>query len=148
MGAFNTVWSQRACLAADAVTLLSANFATTYGGALASRTAASTSYHLSIITGIVPAQAGEGSGGLANALRLMEDWTGQVVSFYGSLAVLYASETAVASWQFTEGSAYAPPLRRDFFYDTVLLSALPPGTPEVNTVIRTRWEILPAGIVP
>src|SRR6185436_1289326 len=86
-----------ACLAGDAVTVLSTAWNDTNGAySLSARIAANTTINAAVITGIVPTGSGSYSGGCENSLRLLEDWSGKTFTFKGAIAVLYYSQDATA----------------------------------------------------
>ena len=140
-GSFN-LNSAPACLASDAITILSGNWADANGGQpLGSRVAADLTINAAIVSGIIPTEAGTYSGGAENALRLVEDWTGRTLTFNGSLAVLFYSEFARAPWG--GPGVYAPPTRA-WRYDVNLAEAAktPPGMPAARTIFRTDWTVI------
>ena len=147
-GAFNvspvnagtTLGTAPAALIADAITVLSPNWNHANStGPLSQRPATSTTINAAIMTGIVPTGDGYYSGGMDNAIRLLENWTGQTLTFNGSLAVLFPSRTAVAPWG-ANADVYTPPTRH-LNFDTNFLdpARLPAATPELRTLIRTQW---------
>jgi len=75
------------------------------------------------------------SGGLENAPRFLENWSGVTLRWRGSLVSLYESEHATGTWN---GSYYSPPVR-DWGFDIDFLDPanLPPGTPLVGQVLQT-----------
>jgi hypothetical protein len=146
VGDFNTPPIVPACLAADAVTVLSKNWQDQDAAkGLPVRTAVDTTINAAVITGIVPTRPGWYSGGVENALRLLENWSGKTLTFHGALAVLYHSGRATAPWGGPD--VYSPPIRK-FSYDWNLSQAarLPPGTPEVRTILHSDWMVVQACI--
>jgi hypothetical protein len=143
-GTTNTSRAYPAALVADAVTVLSRNWEDNKSPEpLASRPAASTTINAGIITGIVPTGGGFYSGGYENSLRLLENWTGQTLNFNGSLALFYYSVVANSPWGALD-DVYTPPTRT-FAFDGNFLNdkKLPPGTPELRTVLRAKYTVLP-----
>ena len=137
-GAYNTA-GVPALLAGDAVTILSEAWQDANGSRLlSSRTAANTSINAAVITGIVPTGGGEYSGGVENALRLLENWSGKTLTFNGSVAVLFYSKINDAPWGGPD--VYSAPAR-SWSYDTRLADAAktPPGMPAARTVFRSDW---------
>lgn len=133
-----------ACLAADAVTLLSGSWDDADSGNwLASRRADSTALNAAILTGIVPTRDGYYSGGLENSLRLLEDWTKHTFAFQGAIAVLFESQTATAPWGAT-ASVFDSPDRQWHLNPVFTSNTMPPGTPEVMIVGHTRPQIVEA----
>ena len=131
-----------ALLAGDAVTILSGSWADINGARLlSSRIAANTTVNAAFVTGIVPTGGGAYSGGVENALRLLEDWEGKTFTFNGSIAVLYYSKQADAPWG--GPGVYKPPTRA-WSYDANLGQAAktPPGMPAARTVFRGDWTLI------
>src|SRR5689334_22037915 len=131
-----------ACIAADSVTLLSPAWADGNGPkTLSDRPADDMTRNVAIITGIVPTGAGNYSGGIENALRTLENWSGKTLTFNGALAVLYYSTRANAPWGGPD--VYSPPVRK-YNYDWNLsqLATTPSGTPEVRTILHSDWTIV------
>lgn len=149
IGTTNTTGAVPACIVSDAITILSTNWSdVNSGGSLTSRRAAPTTVNAAIITGIVPTRGGYYSGGLENALRLLEDWGGFRLNFNGAIAVLFESRYAVAPWGGTS-SVYAPPIR-SYSYDSNFddVSKLPPSTPFLRTTLRSSYAQIPANTIP
>jgi hypothetical protein len=114
-GDFNLNTPQPALLAGDAITILSSAWVTGTdndgnssndagdGGVAidsSNRDAVNTTVNASLVTGIVFGP--NGTGWVANVLRLLEDWRlpepRRTLTFNGSLAVLYLSEKADGVW--------------------------------------------------
>lgn len=139
----NTSFSVPASVIADAITVLSENWEDANGGAtLSSRLATNTTINAAMLAGIVPTGGGYYSGGVENFPRLLEDWTGWTLTINGSMVALYDSQIANAPW----GAApdiYRPPLRA-FSFDPnfTVPEKLPPGTPELRTLVRSRWAMI------
>jgi len=95
-----------------------------------------------IITGIVPTSASVYSGSIQNVFSLLENWLLSRFTFNGSLAVLYRSEKATQPYR-DPGQYYQPPLLRTIDFDTNFAQRdkLPHGTPQLRTLIRSRWSI-------
>ncbi len=157
-GPYNLTSPKLASVAADAVTLLSSNWDDVheeYGeGSASGRPALPTEYNMAVMTGIVPTVPLESSGGVLNALRLLENWAGQTLTFKGSICVPYRSAVATNTWQDTVlpwGEAYGVPAARVLSFNTnfanPLASTLPPATPMVLTVIRTTREDIAPGTI-
>ena len=143
-GTTNTTATAPASLVADGITILSGNWNDSNGGAsLSSRPATDTTVNAALLSGIVPSGSGYFSGGVENFVRLLEDWTSRTLTFNGSIAALFPSQTANAPWE--AGTAYWPPVRT-FSFDANFTDAtkLPPGTPQVRTLIRASWNIAQA----
>lgn len=140
-GTTNTSRCVPAAVVADSLTILSEGWRDdrSYDG-LHRRSARSTTFNAAVITGIVPTRGGMYSGGFENALRLLEDWSGETLTFNGSLVVLFESLVATAPWGAPD--VYDAPTRR-FGWDSNFATAvrLPAGTPELRTVVRSQWTL-------
>ena len=142
-GTTNTSQTVPASLVADAFTVLSEDWQDTNGGAVLSyRRATNTTINAAMVSGIVQTGGGYFSGGIENCPRLLEDWTGYTLTVNGSIVVLYESQIANAPW----GAApdiYQPPIRAfNFDPNFTVPEKLPPGTPELRTLIRSRWAMI------
>ena len=128
---------KRAMVAGDAVTLLSEDWQDARSSAsLSNRIGDDTAYNAVIFTGNDPTIPGVSyNGGLDNVLRLLEDWTGEPLTFRGSIIDLWVSEVAVGLWS---GSYYDAPIR-DWGYDNQYLTSAPPGVPQVFAVEQLNW---------
>jgi hypothetical protein len=81
------------------------------------RDAVDTTVNASIVTGIVLPDGSNGSGWVANVLRLLEDWSGRTLTFNGSTAVLFASEQANGVYYYIDGGGfYQAPAARNFSF--------------------------------
>ncbi|GAB4316953.1 MAG: hypothetical protein Kow0074_05240 [Candidatus Zixiibacteriota bacterium] len=139
-GNYNSVNKKPAALMADAYTILSSNWSdgNSFSGNVNDRPASNTVVNASFITGYVPSSGGNYSGGVENFPRFLEKWSGQTLSWSGSMVQMWLSEQATSPWSY--GSYYTAP-NRDWHFDTDLLDPdnLPPGTPMVATVIKRGW---------
>ena len=97
-----------------------------------------------MLGGIVPSAYGNYSGGVENFLRLLEDWTSRTLTFNGSMVALFPSKTATAYWG--NNSDISRPPQRAYAFDLNFKdnAKLPPGTPEVRTIIHAAWNITQA----
>jgi len=140
-GNFNTVNKRPASFVADAITILSNNWndANSWGG-LGSRMATATQVNASYMTGNTETGAGGNgyNGGLENLPRFLENWSGITYTWRGSASDLWYSRRATGAWG---GSYYSAP-NRDWAFDPDLLNManLPPGTPQVNLLLKTSWQ--------
>lgn len=144
LGTTNTAGAAPACLASDSITFLSPAWVDGNGPkSLAYRPADDMTVNAGLITGIVPTGAGDYSGGVENAIRVLENWSGKTITFNGALAVLFYSIRANSPWGGPD--VYSPPTRK-FTYDWKFsqLSTLPPGTPEVRTILHGDWTVVSA----
>ena len=131
--------SAPACLAADAVTVLSGSWVDANStNSVTMRVAANTAINAAVVTGIVPTTTAAYSGGAENALRLLETWTGKTLTFNGTIIVLYYSQYATAPWG--TPNVYSPPTR-NWSYDTKLRDSAttPAGMPAARTIFREDW---------
>ena len=100
-----------------------------------SRQASSTTINTAIVAGNVPTTTASYSGGIENFSRFHEDWSGDYLTIYGALALLFDSEQATGRWNAAD---YTPPNRR-WYYDTLLQDHNPPGFHVARTYERGRW---------
>lgn len=81
------------------------------------------------------------SGGVENFLRMLESWTGDTLTYNGSIVVLFPSEYATNLW-IGPGTYYEPPTR-SWGFDVNFSKGqgyLPPLTPQAKYVIRSSWS--------
>ncbi len=71
--------------------------------------ASSTEYNFVFITGNVPTQTGQYSGGLENFPRFLESWSGDTVDISGGFVQLFRSKYATGNWSY--GDYYRAPVR-------------------------------------
>jgi len=133
----NVVNAVPAGLMADSITVLSTTWSDSYNSstALSSRNAGNTTVNAATLEGIVPSATVNGikhySGGVENFLRLLEDWTGDTLTYNGSIIVLFQSRFATNFWQ-TPGNYYDIPTRAwAFDVNFLTQNGLPPLTPAV-----------------
>jgi hypothetical protein len=140
LGTTNTSTTVPASLVADAITILSGNWADGNSGAsLSYRVATDTTVNAAMMAGIVATANGYYSGGLENFPRLLEDWTGRTFTFNGCVVALFESQIANAPWG-ASADVYIGPIR-NWGFDANFTDSTkqPPGTPEVRTLIRGSW---------
>ena len=127
---------QPAAVVGDAVNILSNawNDANSLLGS-SSRNATSTTVNTAIVAGNVPTTSSSYSGGIENFTRFHETWSGDYLTIYGSLALLYNSAQATRPWS---GASYSPPNRR-WYYDTLLQDSNPPGFSVARVYERGTW---------
>ena len=133
---------QPASIIADAVTVVSSSWIS--GGynsvsALGSRTPVNTTINSAVVSGDVSSDGTAYSGGVENFLRLLENWSGRRLTYYGSMINLYQSQQATAHWRNT-GVYYNAP-SRNWYFDVNFLDPrkLPPGTPVSRSLKRGQW---------
>ena len=125
---------QPSAVIGDAVNILSNAWTDALSGTLP--VATSTTINTAIVAGIVPTGNGYYSGGVENFPRFLEKWTGQTMTFYGSMIELYNSQQAIGRWG--AGNVYNPPTR-PWYFDTNFLSSPPPGLLASFNYRRSRW---------
>ncbi len=142
VGTTNTTTTVPASLIADAITILSDNWVDKNSSSTtwSKRKATATTINAAIIAGIVPSDGSYYSGGVENFHRLLEDWSGINFTFNGSIVAVYPSRQASSQWG-NNNHIFKPPAERNFSRDPNFLNPakLPPGTPEVRTIIRSKW---------
>jgi hypothetical protein len=144
-----------AALMADAVTILSSAWSDSYslanttdntdGSGPNNRNATSTTINAAALEGIVPSFTDSSggkhySGGVENFLRLLETWSGDTLTYNGSIVVMFPSQYATNLW-IGPGTYYNPP-NRQWGFDVTFLKGqnyLPPLTPQAKYVIRSGW---------
>ncbi len=131
-----------ACLAADAVTILSNSWSDANSSLdlTTKRIASATKVNAAIMTGNVETTDqtnGDGySGGLENFPRFLEYWTGKTFTYGGSMACLWESLRANTAWAYG-GQRYTAPTR-SWSYNMDPQN-MPPGTPRVRNLQRIQW---------
>ena len=139
-----------ACCMADSISILSDSWTDTgktwvSGGP----SAGSTTINAGMLEGIVQTNPnntsnpiglnGDYSGGVENFMRLLEDWTGQTLTYNGSIVVLFYSEYATNSWRQTGGYYSAPTRHWAFDLNFENSAKIPPLTPKTRAMIRGNW---------
>jgi hypothetical protein len=141
LGTPNTTTTQPASLVADAVTILSGNWVDAKSIlAVKLRNAEPTTVNAAILTGVVETTLGKYSGGMENFPRFLETWgSGNLFTYNGSMVKMFPSLYATNSWNNNSG-IYDPP-KRNWAYDVNFNdpSKLPPLTPSLQKVFRSRW---------
>jgi hypothetical protein len=98
-----------------------------------------------LLAGIVQTVSGSYSGGAENFPRFLEDWGGKVLTYSGSMVVLFESQVATGGWQGTGATIgiYNPPSRNWAFDQNFLeIDKLPPATPCVRALVRGSWAMV------
>ena len=140
-GDYNTVGKRPAAIMADAITVLSNNWAPNNSDNKGSqvkghRTATDTTVNAAFALGPSAESAmGAGNGQLENVIRFLEDWTGRTFNYSGSIIALWHSLQATGVWT---GTYYTPPAR-NWSYDTLFNASPPPGTPQGVIMSKGRW---------
>ncbi|HEV7867447.1 MAG TPA: hypothetical protein VGO90_07180 [Chthoniobacteraceae bacterium] len=133
---------------ADAVMVLSNNWLdTNSASSLSSRLASNTTVNTAIVSGIVPttgtaANPGDYSGGAENFPRFLERWTGDTLTYYGSMVELYTSKQFNTPWKNTGSgpNVYDAPDRK-WYFDTNFYTSPPPGSLMVISYKKSRWYL-------
>jgi hypothetical protein len=105
--------------------------------------ASNTTINAAIVSGIVPTApvGGDGSysGGAENFPRFLENWTGNSLTYYGSMVELYKSQQSTGEW--TCCSVYSPPIRQ-WYFDNNFKTKPPPGTIMLYSYVKGKWSTL------
>ncbi|HVK58778.1 MAG TPA: hypothetical protein VM735_08365 [Candidatus Kapabacteria bacterium] len=144
-GTANTSNTRPASLVGDAITILSQNWNDANGNTTlnsGSRNAADTTVNAAFLAGIVPSDGVHYSGGVENFPRFLENWSSRTFTYNGSMVVMFYSSIAKSPWTGT-GVVYNPP-NRNWAFDINFMDVtkLPPGTPQLLTMVRGRWAML------
>lgn len=145
----NTVMTRPASLVSDAITVLSTAWNDAVAGSgISSRTAQPTTVNAAFLAGIVQTTntgGGSYSGGVENFPRFLENWSGKVFTYNGSMVVMFDSKQATKKWPGT-GTIYNPP-NRAWAFDLNFrdINKLPPETPVARTLIRGKWYTMKPG---
>lgn len=138
-----------ASLVSDALTILSGNWTDgASSSSYATRDPADTTVNAAILTGIVfstDATATHFSGGVMNLPRLLEDWQGasKKLTLNTSIVNLFDSVRATNFFQ-NPGVYYSAPTRYFSFDNNFTNYAkLPPATPTIGLINRSKWRVPP-----
>ena len=145
-GLNSTAHTRPSAIFADAVTILSPSWnPNNSGSAISSRTANNDTVNAAILTGNVPSDGNNYSGGVENFLRFLENWSGKTLTYNGSLVCMFSSQIADGPWPGT-GTVYNPPTRNwSFDLNFNDPTKLPPLTPRATAVVRGNWAALAPG---
>jgi len=146
-GDYNTVAKVPAAVLADAITVLSNNWAANNSdtkGALGTNTRPATATTVNAALSLGPSvesSFGAGNGQLENDIRFLEDWNGQNFTYRGSIVDLWHSQQATGLWRCcgTGGDNYYSAPTRTWSYDTLFNTTPPPGTPQGVLILRGPW---------
>jgi hypothetical protein len=147
LGTTNTTLTKPASIMADAITVLSGSWNDSNSSkSLSNRSAANTTVNAAFLSGIVPSNGSRYSGGVENFPRFLEGWGGKELTYNGSMVVMFPSEIATSPWGSSD--VYGAP-NRDWYFDLNFMDAakLPPGTPQLSTLIRASWALIKADTV-
>jgi hypothetical protein len=147
LGTTNTTTTKPASLVGDAITVLSPQWVDANStAAVGSRVAISTTVNAAFLAGIVETKTyNTYSGGVENFPRFLETWGSSAIFTYnGSMVVMFPSLFATSPWG--QSNIYGPPAR-NWAFDQNFKDAnkLPPGTPSVNKLFRSKWSSVAVG---
>jgi hypothetical protein len=140
LGDYNSVNKKAAALFTDALTILSNNWNDAKSNwSLDNRIAYDTEVNAAFLTGNTETSLGNYNGGLENLPRFLEKWSGRTLTYRGSMVDLWFSEQATGAWIYGNPQYEAP--NRDWAFDLMFLDPnnLPPGVPQINTVLKVSW---------
>ncbi|MEP6809131.1 MAG: hypothetical protein ABI992_02730 [Chthoniobacterales bacterium] len=132
---------QPCSVVADAVNILSNAWNDANAGT--KPTASPTTINSAIVSGNVTNGSGfVYSGGAENFPRFLENWSGQAITYYGSMVQLYQSQQSIGVWG--KPNVYDAPTRK-WFFDTNFKLNMPPGADVFNTYTysKGRWSLVP-----
>ncbi len=134
-----------AAVCADAVTFLSNAWSNTYGytTATSGRVGSATTYNTAFMSGHVKTntgyESGTGanvrSGGGINFPRVLENWNGNALTYWGSMVQLFESQVFNTTWT---SNIYGAP-KRPWNFENRFLNTPPPGPLEFVEYTRGRF---------
>lgn len=149
LGSSDTSDTKPAALMGDAITILSDNWDDGNAGkSLKQRAAKNTTINAALLGGIVKTvKQGNTmyySGGVENFPRFLEDWSGDTLTYNGSMVVMFESRFATKFWN-APGNYYNAPTR-NWAFDVNFLNPnrLPPMTPQFRKLVRGQWRVVAA----
>jgi hypothetical protein len=153
----NTTKTFPASLISDSLTVLSANWLDSESslslGTGGKNSATSTTINAAILTGNVSTTGSDVnsfSGGVQNLTRLLEDWGngGSVtLTVNTSMVNLFTSTRATTQFQAPGVYYYAPSRQFSFDRNFMVQNKLPPGTPMLGSILRSKWAVPPPNTV-
>jgi hypothetical protein len=136
-GDYNTTNPKQCAIVGDAINLLSNAWNDTT--ASGSRVASNTTVRSALVGGNVLSDGFHYSGGGENFIRLLENWSGRTLTYYGSMVQLWQSKQATGFWS-SSSSVYTAPTTINWYYDTSLATNVPPGTFQLAAYLQQqRW---------
>jgi hypothetical protein len=150
-GLGNVTYAAPAALMGDSMTILSSSWNDNgadylVGGNYNNRNASSTYINTACLEGIVVSTNISGgssgkrySGGLENFLRLLEDWSGNTLTYNGSIVVMFPSIYATNYWQTPKNYYNVPTRAWGFDANFMQPGGSPPCAPEAKALIRGSW---------
>ncbi|MEE9139028.1 MAG: hypothetical protein V3V07_10835, partial [candidate division NC10 bacterium] len=147
-GDYNTVNKVPAAVLGDAITVLSNNWepnnSDSKGDQVASnRPATETTVNAAFALGPnAESVVGQGNGQLENVIRFLENWNGKNFNYNGSIIALWHSQQATGDWRCcgNSGNNYYRPPNRNWAYDPLFDTNIPPGTPRGILTMKVRWS--------
>jgi hypothetical protein len=140
LGDYNKTNKKPAALFTDALTVLSNDWDDANSNlSLDNRVASNTAVNAAFLTGNTETSPGSYNGGLENLPRFLEKWSGKTLTYRGSMVDLWFSQQATGAWHYGAPQYTAP--NRDWAFDLAFLNPdnLPPGVPQINTVLKVSW---------
>lgn len=138
-----------AAIVADAINVLSNNWIDT--NPIASRVASNTTVNAALVTGNVPSDGTNYSGGGENFIRFLENWSDKSFTYYGSMVQFWQSQQATGPWS-GSSTVYTAPTTNKWFYDIHFAgdpnnpannnNPIPPGKPGFQLAAylqQQRW---------
>ncbi len=142
LGTTNTATTLPASFAADAITILSANWSDANSTSYP-RLATPTTMNAAFLAGAVETAGGAYGGGMENFPRFLEAWgLANPFTYNGSMIKMFPSLYATNIWG--KAKVYDPP-KRNWAYDLNFddPAKLPPLTPSLQKVVRSLWATVP-----
>ena len=141
----DTAHTKPSSLVGDAITVLSNGWKDNQNatsGAGNNHNASSTTVNAAFLAGIVKTSPSAYSGGVENFPRFLENWSGDTLTYNGSMVVMFYSQFATGLWK-GGGIYYSAPVR-NWTFDKNFMdpTKLPPGTPSFRAVLRSDWLTL------
>ena len=156
-GSTDTSKTFPASLISDALTVLSKKWVDSQSsyslGSGSKNKAVSTTINAAILAGNVPSTGSDVnsfSGGVMNLPRLLEDWgngsASVVLTINTSMVNLFSSLRATTQFQQPGVYYYAPTRQFSFDQNFMNQSKIPPGTPILGAILRSKWATPPPGV--
>lgn len=156
-GLTNTSTTFPASLVSDALTILSKKWVDSQSslslGSGSKAAAVSTTINAAILSGVVYSTGSDDStfsGGVMNLPRLLEDWGNSspsvVLTMNTSIVNLFNSTRATEQFQSPGVYYYAPTRIFSFDQNFMNQAKLPPGTPILGVIQRTKWVVAPPNV--
>ncbi len=153
----NTSATFPASLISDAFTILSSQWLDSQSslslGSGGKHAAVSTTINAALLTGVVystGSSVSTFSGGVMNLTRLLEDWgngsPSVVLTLNTSIVNFYNSTMATTQYQQPGVYYYAPTRMFSFDQNFMSQAKLPPGTPILDVIQRTKWATPPPNV--